>query len=481
MMSHPLGAVGDGMKKGGFPTRLAFELDHRPVDGTYTAHAGVPLLIEAFRNSGAGAVLDEKVVIKQRKRGLTPWQTVESLFALWACGGERCEDLDALRADGALGVLIGHSFPAPQTARDFLDAFDEALPPLWQGELGASVPAESEQLQGLFAANRRLVAFLQERSPCGTATIDIDATILSSDKRAARATYQGTTGYQPVIALWAEQDMVLADEFRDGNVPPQSGNLRLVQRAVAALPEGVEAVRVRSDSAGYTHDLMRWLEDKKHGYAISAKMHPPLLRAVKALPESAWHFEREDGEAVRHWAEVAYVPNDRDYSDRRGTPARYLATRIMKKQGHLFADGSQVRYWALVTNLPDPEGGSGLDLLRWHRGKAGTVELAHDVLTNELAAEALPSQKFGANAAWFRLNVMLYNLLSAFKKIALPPDLHRARPKRLRFVLLNTIGKVVRHARETLLRMTSDACLRLADRARLALAAGCRVIVPLAA
>ena len=99
-------------------------------------------------------------------------------------------------------------------------------------------------------------------------------------------------------------------------------------------------------------------------------------------------------------------------------------------------------------------------------------------LTNELAAEALPSQKFGANAAWFRLNVMLYNLLSAFKKIALPPDLHRARPKRLRFVLLNTIGKVVRHARETLLRMSSDAHRRLADHARLALAAGCRVPVP---
>ncbi len=466
------------MKKGAFSSRLAFELDHRPLDGWHTAHAGVPLLIEAFRTSGAGSVLDEKVVIKQRKRGLAPSQMVEGLCALWASGGERCEDLDALRADGALGVLIGHSLPAPQTARDFLEAFDEALPPLWQGDHGASVPAEGERLQGLHAASRRLVAFLQERAPCKTATIDIDATILSSEKRAARATYQGTTGYQPVIALWAEQDVVLADEFRDGNVPPQSGNLRVIQRAIAALPEGVDAVRVRSDSAGYTHELMRWLEDKGHGYAISAKMHPPLLRAVKALPESAWRFEREDGEAVRSWAEVIYVPNDRDYSDKRGVPARYLATRIAKKQGHLFADGSEVRYWAMVTNLPDPEDGSGLDLLRWHRGKAGTVELAHDILTNELAAEALPSQKFGANAAWFRLNIMLYNLLSAFKRITMPPDLQRARPKRLRFVLLNTIGKVIRHAREILLRMNSDADLRLADRVRLALAAGCRVPVP---
>ena len=39
---------------------------------------------------------------------------------------------------------------------------------------------------------------------------------------------------------------------------------------------------------------------------------------------------------------------------------------------------------------------------------------------NELAGAALPSQKFGANAAWLRFNVTLYNLLSAFKRI--PPD-----------------------------------------------------------
>jgi hypothetical protein len=125
-----------------------------------------------------------------------------------------------------------------------------------------------------------------------------------------------------------------------------------------------------------------------------------------------------------------------------------------------------------VTNLPDPDGGSGLDLIRWQRGKAGTVEHAHHVLTNELAAEALPSQKFAANAAWFRLNVLLYNLLSAFKRVALPEELHTARPKRLRFVLFNGIGKVVRHARETVLRLVGAARRQLADAARLALATG---------
>ncbi|WP_162256470.1 hypothetical protein [Sphingomonas sp. Root710] len=45
-------------------------------------------------------------------------------------------------------------------------------------------------------------------------------------------------------------------------------------------------------------------------------------------------------------------------------------------------------------------------------------------------------------------------------------------------MLLNTIGEVVPYARETLLRVASEAHHQLADRARLALAAGCRTPVP---
>ena len=103
-------------------TRLPFELDQRAETGALTAHGGVPLVIEAFRVSGAAAVVDEQVSIKRRKRGLRPSQLVEGLFSLWAAGGERCDDLTALREDAALALLLGHALPAAQTARDFLEA-----------------------------------------------------------------------------------------------------------------------------------------------------------------------------------------------------------------------------------------------------------------------------------------------------------------------------------------------------------------------
>jgi hypothetical protein len=88
-------------------TPLPFEIDSQVDDALLTAHAGVPLAIELFRASGSAGVVDEEVRLKERARGLSASQMVESLMALWLAGGERCEDLQRLREDEALSQLLG--------------------------------------------------------------------------------------------------------------------------------------------------------------------------------------------------------------------------------------------------------------------------------------------------------------------------------------------------------------------------------------
>ena len=440
--------------------RLDFEIDVELETGLITGHAGVPGLIEAFRQTGTAAVIEREIRLKSRKRGLSASEMVESLLAMWAAGGERAEDLDQFRQDQALVLLLGHDLPAAQTARDLLAQFHgEDLPLLQEGK--SSVPTELAPLLGL-KANAELVLDLQCRHPVKTATLDIDATVIACDKRAAKRAYDGNRGYQPVLALWAEQDVIVVDEFRDGNVPAGSGNRRVVEKAIAALPGGLDKIYLRGDSALYEHDLMRWLDEQAIGYAISADMSPQLAECISRLPQDHWKPDQEETGAIREWAEVNYLPSDGVWRKDAVSPRRYLAIRIRPRQGELLRDGNRVRHLCIVTNRSDPEGGCGLDLIRWHRQKAGTIEHAHDVLVNELAGAALPSQKFGANAAWLRLNTILYNLLSAYKRVGLPEELHAARPKRLRFLLLNTVGKVVRHAREILLRCTKEIARALA-------------------
>jgi len=442
--------------------RLPFEIDDTIDPTLVTGRAGVPLVIELFRQLGVAQAIDAQVAVKQRQRGLPPSQLVESLIALWASGGDRCQDLATLREDQALAALLGHPLPAATTMRDVLEAVHVEGGPLWAAGPQATIPLESAPLAGLGTANRTLVAGLQRGARETTATLDVDATLVESHKDAATVAYDGTRGYQPVVVLWAEQDVIVHDQFRDGHVPAGCGNLRVLQQAVGNLPQGITQLCLRADSALYETAVLRWCEEQTMLYAISADMSAQLQAEILRLPEAAWQVEREEPDAIRSWAEVAYVPEDGDHRKARPCVRRYLAVRSQKRQGSLFADGSSVHYFAVVTNRE----GNGLALLQWHRQKAGTVEHAHHVLKNELAAAALPSGKFGANAAWFRLNVLTYNLLTALKRLTLPGDLRTAQPKRLRFLLFNTVGKVVAHARRTLLRLSGVLQHALLVRAR---------------
>ena len=74
----------------------------------------------------------------------------------------------------------------------------------------------------------------------------------------------------------------------------------------------------------------------------------------------------------------------------------------------------------------------------------------------------MPSKYFGTNAAWLRLAVLTYNLPTALKRLALPAELLMARPKRLRFPIFNTPGRLAHHAPSIVRRLTTTAA-RLAQ------------------
>jgi len=441
---------------------LPFKLIEDESGEALTSYGGLPLVMETCEALGLAGLVKHYVRIKQRNRGYTESKYVESVIALMAAGGDCLEDIERLRSDAGLKLLLGE-MPSAEAVRFFLYGFHDEKLLESRPEEGAFIAAETEPLAGLWEVNREVVLKASRKEPLKEATVDQDATVVQSHKEQSQMTYLGERGYQPVINYWAEQDLILSDEFRDGNVPAGMNCLSSFLRAACCLPQSVETIYFRSDSAAYQHKLLDVLREgvELHGkkvpvyFAISADVSEALRGKIISVSEPVWKPLRKlTGKGLiegrKEWAEVEFIPSAASVK-RDMKPDRYLAIRVRPWQGELFSDGNSYHYYAVVTNRWEME---GEELLRWQRERCGSVEKVHDVVKNDLAGGVMPCGRFYANAAWWRLNCLCYNVISVMKRKALPKIFWPARMKALRFHLIGVAAKVVSHARVMFLKVT---------------------------
>lgn len=106
------------------------------------------------------------------------------------------------------------------------------------------------------------------------------------------------------------------------------------------LPEGVTKVYLRSDTAGYQHDLLRYCEkgeNKRFGrieFAIGCDVTKEFKKAVSEVEEWRPVMKKIDGkwEATgKEWTEVCFVPDEIALS-KKDPLYRYIATREPLKQ-----------------------------------------------------------------------------------------------------------------------------------------------------
>ncbi len=457
------------IKKTPVQEKTPFAIHSTPLTGAITSQAGLCVVSRAFRSLGLPALADAQVRFKKRSRGVTAGEHVESLVLLHAAGGDCMDDMERLRVDAGIGKMLGFQPPSPSCMRAFLETFHEgeavsrARMVAQSRGRQAFLVEENGYLSGLGAVLAASVGAVTRRVETGVrATVDQDATIIESAKAEAQWTYEGSRGYQPMVAVWAETSLVLADEFRDGNVPAQMEPLACAKAAFAALPDTVNERYFRGDSACHEHGLVIWLRDENRadgpkgfiGFAVSARLSVELAQALRAVPETHWTtFGKDRDGTLRQWAEVDFVPGER-VEKKDIQPLRYIGLRLLKPQGELFADGNDRHYHALLTNRTEEDGGM---LLTWHREKAGTVEHVHDELKNGLGAGQLPSGKFGANAAWFRIACIAHNVLTAVRLLCPDESLKTAKAKRLRFEMFNVTGRLSRDRRKITLRFVATA------------------------
>jgi hypothetical protein len=259
--------------------------------------------------------------------------------------------------------------------------------------------------------------------------------------------------------------MVVHTEFRDGNVPAGYEQLRVFKEALGLLTEGIKKVRLRSDTAGYQHDLLKYCEmgeNERFGrieFAIGCDVTPEFKKAVSEVPESEWQpltkkVKEREIDTGKQWTEVCFVPNAIGHS-KNGPQYRYIATReVMEEQLTLAGmeenkqypfptmpiDGSKYKVFGIVTNMD----WDGNELIQWLYGRCGKSEEAHSVMKEDLAGGKLPSNDFGENAAWWWIMILALNLNAAMKRLVLRQSWVAKRMKAIRFALINLPAQVVR-------------------------------------
>ena len=458
----------------GMPARVPilcktpFVIDPNPLSGSCSARAGLSAVSRVFRSLGLpGSCSANLGNLRKRQRGYEEGQVMESLVLLHAAGGECMDDMDELRRDEGLQRMLQYEPVASRTVKDFLERFHDAdLIEQAQAEAArqkmlAFIPEPSPALDRLacvLATSARKAAEKMEPQQFGT--VDLDGTIIPSEKKTAKWTYKGNRGFQPLVAVWAETGLILADEFRDGNVPGLFSPLTCAKAAFAALPANLTQWGFRGDTACYENQLLRWLDDLQRDggpkgrieYAIGAPCHAGLLQSMHRVKETDWITqETEEDGTQRQWADLDYVPSLK-YEGKELQPRRYIGIRLLKPQGILFADGSDRQHHTVVTNRTE----SGDRVLDWHREKAGTIEQVHDQVKNGLGGGRMPSGKFGANAAWFRIACIAFNVILALRAKWPDEELRTAHMKRLRFRIFHVTGRVVRDRRKFSLRVSAS-------------------------
>jgi hypothetical protein len=364
------------------------------------------------------------------------------------------------------------AFPSPPVVFRYLNNFVNTPEENRRAMGQAFIPAPNEALLALGRVNTDMLRFAQKHSPQTEATLDMDSSIVETSKQDALYSYKGSQSYQPLSVRWAEQDLVVCSQFRDGNVPASFQNLEVFQQTLEILPQGVQQVYLRSDTAAYQQELLIFCakgQNKRFGvieFAIGADVTAEFRKAVSEVAETDWQsLKREiDGRQVetgQEWAEVCFVPAWTAKS-KKGPSYRFVATRELLRQQEFpgmevqlpfptYHRGKrQYKLHGIVTNRDL----SGDKLIEWYRERCGKSEEMHSIMKSDLAGGQFPSAQFGANSAWWQIMILAFNLNSLMKHLALPESWDSKRLKALRFGLINQAGRVVQHARQLLIRLS---------------------------
>ena len=404
-----------------------------------TSRAGLLVVAQLMEQLELSKSIDAYFPAPKSNRGIPASSYLETLILMQHEGSFHLDDVKHLHEDSALTQVLGIKHLPKASALGN-----------WLRRMGNT----PQGMQSLVNVNKRVLkTALHQRKGV---TLDIDATEIISQKADAQWTYKKNQGYMPMVGHIAEAGMVVACDFRSGNVSPAKENLEFIQQCQSALPQDCYIESLRIDAAGYQKKIIQYCEEQSIHYAIRAKMSSSIKEHIEVLENKDWQpLIHKNGETSQSQSTCRTVHWISDHE----TPLTLVIQRkAIKGQLELdtdeSADSTEITHQGYLYRgiVTDHEDWTDSQIIHWYNQRGEDSENRIKELKLDFGGDILPCSDFGANALYFMICALSFNLL-ALMRLFLPEELAHHRAITIRWRVYAVAAKVIKTGRQIFIKM----------------------------
>ena len=413
-------------------TILNFKLES--TNEKLTPRTGVAIFGEYLKGMNFESFCNKNLPISNHHKAYSPFEFIYPLILMLHSGGRVLDDIREIRLDTALSTLLKmENIPTASAFTKYLHRHGT------EGE------------EGIKSINKQYLKRFLKSIKNEELILDIDASFIEAHKSTAEWSYKGAPGYMPMIGH-INNGWVIDADFRDGNEAPANENLEFIKQCQLQLPIGTKFDRVRIDSSGYQAAIFNHCDKEEMLFTISGRKDKSVWASINAIKEDDW----ETLSKREKISEFIHTMNDTDNAFRMIVVKKDITPVLTGMESCIPEEVKEQQkdemYYCVATNDNDL---TAIEIVKLHRQRGETSENKIKELKNGFNMSYLPTSNFEANSFYFAIGTLAYNLFLLFKQI-LDKNLQQHTVKTIRYKLYNIAGKVISHARETVLKVNNQ-------------------------
>ncbi len=367
--------------------------------------------------------------MQKRKRGYIPSEKITSHMLLILSGGESLSDIDILNNDEAYKKVTNiDSLPSHSTLDDLYNSINK------------------KDYKNYEKLNLRQAIKYYIRNDIKKITLDVDSSLVFTEKKTAKYTYEKKKGYNPMYVVDEKNKIILSAKFRNGNASPQSDILESLEKVINELEKAIEGIEimVRSDSAGYQLKIVKYLSKNLYRFAIRGDLNPSKIEEIRAIPNNKWKNLSKKEDICRIKTSINSASIDFIQVD----------AVIIRKLIHSTDEGyleNEYKYSYVITNIPKYDMAEK-QIISFYNQR-GNAENIFKELKNDFALNNFPSSGLYANAFYLQVVVSAYNIFQISKKKLFKKNWHKHRLKTIRYYIINAAALIVKSGRRIIMRL----------------------------